>query len=384
MKPDGFGASSPGKIIAIREGDYAFLPEPLPPPGLSLESVMVEMGAAMQSIGRLQGRGKDLPNPDLLIRRLRESEALASSRMEGTIAEPRDLAKAAAQAAPKKVDAGGGDDIREILNYGAALRDAMFALQDMPITHSMIRGVHRQLLSGLSAARGADKSPGEYRRKQCHIGYDKIIRFTPPPALEAEAALDALVTYIRAETPHLPPLIKIALIHYQFEAIHPFNDGNGRVGRILIPVFLAANGVLERELPLFYPSVVLEKRRQEYLDRLLAVSRDGDWLGWIRFFLEVTRESCVEALERAERIFTLLEEHKGRLADKGRSQNLVKLAEHLFQQPVVKISDVEELCDITYPAAQQIVERLVKAGILEEFPGERPRLFVAPEVLDLY
>lgn len=383
MKPDGFGASSPGKIIAIREDDYAFLPEPLPPQGLSLESVMVEMGEAMQSIGRLQGRGKDLPNPGLLIRPLRESEALASSRMEGTIAEPRDLALAAIKKQPEKEGAD-GDDAQEVLNYRHALDAAAGALTEQPITHSMIRGVHRQLLSGLSAARGADKSPGEYRRKQCHIGYDKIIRFTPPPALEAEAALDELVGYVRRESSAVPALIDAALIHYQFEAIHPFNDGNGRVGRILIPLFLAMRGVLDPEMILFYPSVTLERRRQEYLDRLLAVSRDGDWLGWIRFFLEVTRESCAETLERIERIFALLEEYRGRLAGKGRSQNLIKLAEHLFSHPAVSIPLVAELCAVGYPAAQRIVERLARVGILEEISEGRPRLFVAPEVLDLY
>lgn len=382
MKPDGFGASSPGEIIAIPGNDYAFLPEPLPPAELPLESVMVEMGEAMQSIGRLQGRGKDLPNPDLLIRPLRESEALASSRMEGTIAEPRDLAKAAAQTNPRKVDA--GDDIREILNYGTALRDAMSSLSDMPITHSMIRGVHERLLSGLSAARGANKFPGEYRNDQRHISYDKIIRFTPPPAPEAKSALDELVDYIRAPALGMPPLIDAALIHYQFEAIHPFRDGNGRVGRILIPVFLAANGVLEKELPLFYPSVVLEKHRQEYLDRLLAVSRDGDWLGWIRFFLEVTQETCAETLERIERIFALLEEYKGQLAGKSRSQNPIILVEHLFQEPVVTIADAAKLCQVTYHSARDLVAHLMEVGILEEFPGERPRLFFAPGIIDLY
>ena len=383
MKKDGFGAASPGRLLGIGDGAFAFLPQPLPPEGLSLEPVMVEMSEAMQVIGRLQGRGTDLPNPDLLIRPLHRSEALASSRMEGTIADPKELALTAAKAKPEPAE-GSGDDIREVLNYGVALHEALFALAEMPITHSMIRGIHKRLLSGLSAARGARKDPGEYRRRQCHIGYENEIRFTPPPALEAEAAMDELVGYVRRQDAAIPALVDAALVHYQFEAIHPFADGNGRVGRILIPIFLAARGVLERERPLFYPSVVLERRRQEYIDRLLGVSRDGDWLGWIRFFLQVAKQGCEETLEKSERIFALLEEYKRRLADRGRSQNPVKLAESLFRQPVVSIPEVAELCQVTYPSARGLVERMMQAGILKEFPDERPRRFFAEEVIALY
>ena len=384
MKRDGFTDASPGALRSIGAGELAFLPNPLPPPRLALESVMTELGEAMQAIGRLQGRGKDLPNPYLLIHPLRQSEALASSRMEGTIADPQDLAVAATLPQSEAPDASRDDgSTKEVLNYRIALDEAMGMLSDMPVTHSMIRGIHKRLLSGLSVARGANKSPGEYRKEQCHIGYEKNIRFTPPPALEAELAMNDLVQYIREENSSIPPLIDAALIHYQFEVIHPFADGNGRVGRILIPVFLATRGVLDKELPLFYPSMVFEKHRQEYLDRLLEVSHSGDWSGWIGFFLRVAQESCRETLLLVERIFALLEEYKQRLDGKRQMQNSIRLAEHLFQEPAVSIPRVADLCGVTYPSARRIVEHLAAAGILQELPHSRPKLFLAPEIIRL-
>ena len=381
MKKDGFGAFSPGDLVEIGEDGVAFIPNSLPPEIPFLDSVMVELAEAMQAIGQLQGRGKNLPNPSLLIRPLHTSEALASLRIEGAIAEPQELAMAASRAQEQKnefID----DDILEVLNYRRALGDVINMLPDMPISDSMIRGIHKQLLNGLSKARGARKNPGEYRKKQCHIGYDKMIRFTPPPAFEVQSLMSRLVEYMNKKDSSFAPLIDAALIHYQFEAIHSFNDGNGRVGRILIPVYLAARGVLDKDFLLFCPSIAIEKRRQDYIDGLLEVSRNGDWTGWIRFFLQITREACEETLVRVEKIFFLLEDYKKRLSGKGRFP--VELAECLFEGPVVSIGSVEKKFKVTYPTAKRIVERLVEAKVLQESSHhKRPRLFFAPDIIAL-
>ncbi|MCY4032624.1 MAG: Fic family protein [Hyphomicrobiales bacterium] len=383
MKKSGFSASSPGSLVEIGKDEVAFIPNPLPPEASSLDSIIMELEKAIQSIGLLQGRGKDLPNPSLLIQPLRTSEALASSRIEGTIADPQELAVAASQAQEEKtgfID----DDILEVLNYRHAMDNAINMLPDMPISDLMIRGIHKQLLNGLSEARGAHKNPGEYRKKQCHIGYDKEIRFTPPPALEVKPAMAHLVEYINQKKPSAASLVDAALIHYQFETIHPFDDGNGRVGRILIPIYLAARGVLERESPLFYPSVAIERRRQEYIDRLLEVSRSGDWIGWIRFFLQITWETCEDTLVRVEGIFSLLEKYKTQFSGKGHTRLPAELAEYLFEKPVVSIGSVKKEFEVTYPTAKRMIERLVEVKILQEFPHRRkPKLFYAPDIIAL-
>ncbi|MCY4048395.1 MAG: Fic family protein [Hyphomicrobiales bacterium] len=383
MKKEGFSDSSPGDLVEIGKDDVAFIPSPLPPEVFSSDSVAIELEKAIQSIGLLQGRGKDLPNLDLLIQPLHTLEALASSRIEGTVAEPQELAMAASQAQEKKIEFI-NDDTLEVLNYQHALSNAINMLPDMPISDSMIRGIHTQLLNGLSEARGARKNPGEYRKKQCHIVYDKEIRFTPPPVLEVKPAMAHLVEYINREKPFAASLIDAALIHYQFETIHPFDDGNGRVGRILIPIYLITRGMLKKERPLFYPSVAIERRRQEYIDRLLEVSRSGDWMGWIRFFLQITQETCEETLARVEKIFSLLERYKTQFSGKGQTRLPAELAEYLFERPVVSIGIVERKFKVTYPTAKRMVERLVAAKILQEFPLRRkPKLFYAPDIIAL-
>lgn len=373
-----FGAAAPGRLVKIPEGVCAFIPDLLPPSlsPLSEETVLL-LAEAERALGELNAIGQFLWNPRLLIRPFLRREAVASSRIEGTLTTDRELLLF--EIAPEAVES---PDVQEVRNYVEALEHGMERLKELPLSLRLIRECHERLMRG---ARGEEKRPGEFRKRQNYIGRpDQTIqqaRFIPPPPQEVLPLLDNLENYLHAES-SVPFLIRLALVHYQFEAIHPFEDGNGRIGRLLITLQLCASGYLRQ--PLLYLSAYLERHRQEYLDRLFAVSARGEWEAWIRFFLRGVAEQGREAAQRTQALLSLREQYRQRMQGTRGSARLLALLDRLFAWPAITIPLASNFLGVTYPSAKRNIEKLVAAGILAPESGRvYNRLFFAPEILRL-
>lgn len=355
----------------------AFVPPPLPPE-LDLDlGLMGALSDADRAIGELGGVGGWLPEPHILIRAFLRREAVLSSKIEGTEATLTDLVLFEADApTPDR------SDVREVFNYVKTLEDATAPGRTLPLSLRLIRGMHRTLMTGV---RGGYATPGEFRRSQSWIGPPGCVlndaTYVPPPVDEMHDCLDALERYLH-EASDIPPLLRVALVHYQFEAIHPFLDGNGRVGRLLVSLLLIEWGLLPK--PFLYLSAYFEANRSEYYDLLLGVSQTGDWHGWARFFLTGVASQSADVIDRAKRLQALREEYHARLQVTRASALLLKLVDHLFAQPAIRIAMAEEILGVTFRAASLNVGKLVDAGILREITGrERNRVFVAQEILGL-
>jgi Fic family protein len=362
-------------------GQWAFVPHPLPPSSLDYRRLARPLSEAAEAIGELNGIGRTLRNPYLLIRPLQRREVISSSSMEGTYTTVDALLLA---------EAGGESvatpDTREVLNYSRALADAIASLADLPLSLRTLREAHKTLLVDVGRGRGASIRAGEFKQHQNFIGVHgtgiENARFIPPPPRHALECLDALERYWHHEDSGIDALIDSALIHYQFETIHPFADGNGRVGRMLIILHLFMRNKLIQ--PLLYLSPVFEARKAEYIDRMYAVSQSGDWEGWIVFFLNVMRDSARNTITLAEQILSLQTSYRERLQRDYRSNNLLTVVDRLFEYPVVSIPMVQEHLDVTYHTARSTVETLVKEKILAEIPDKaNPRLFAARDIIDL-
>jgi Fic family protein len=297
--------------------------------------------------------------------------------MEGTYASPDDLVL---------LESGGeqptDEAVREVLNYISSLDNAAGALGTIPVSWRMMREAHATLLSGLGKHRGADKRPGEFKIHQNFIGGPSIedARFIPPPPTEAQDAMTDLEKYINSDATPFPPVIDLALIHYQFETIHPFADGNGRVGRILIPIILMQKGILDR--PILYISPYIEEHKDQYIDLMHEVSRIGVWEEWVRFFLRAVRESCLDTIATIDRLLTLHRDYRERAHKVSRSGTPLKIVDSLFERPVLSIPDAAGIAGVTYPAAAAAVAKLVEAGILREMGSAvQPKRFIAPQVV---
>lgn len=344
---------------------------------------MAQLGEAERELGRLAGAAGRLLNPHMVAGPLLRREAIVSSRIEGTVATPQDVLVLEAADAVVPPLASGLDSTREVLNYVRALEHGMERLADLPLCVRLFCELHQVLLEGV---RGDRERPGELRTIQNWIGAPgspiRAARFVPPPPAEMRGALDALERYLNEEpsAASLPPLVKAALAHYQFEAIHPFRDGNGRVGRLLITLSLVAWGLIRD--PLLYMSSYFERRRGEYADRMLAVSTAGDWDGWIRFFLAGIAESSRDGLRQTERLLELRERYQAQVQSARASARLPRLVDHLFRRPSVTIADAARVLDVTFASASASVRRLVEAGILQEATGRRrDQVFVTPEIM---
>jgi cell filamentation protein, protein adenylyltransferase len=246
----------------------------------------------------------------------------------------------------------------------------------------MMRQAHATLLSGLSKHRGADKRPGEFKVDQNFIGERAIeeARFIPPPPSDAQIAMSDLERYINSETASFPPIIDLALIHYQFETIHPFADGNGRVGRILITIILMQKGLLDK--PILYVSPYIEEHKDEYIDLLEKVSRVGAWDEWVRFFLKAVRESCAETIVTIDRLFALHKEYREQAHKASRSGTTIKIVDSLFERPVLSVPDAATIAGVTYPAASASIAKLVEVGVLREMASlTQPKRFIATGVV---
>lgn len=359
------------------EGGYwAFVPAPLPP-NLALEFDTARwLSAADHALGRLAGAAHTLPNPHLLSRTLLRREAVLSSRIEGTQASLSDLVLFEADAR----SGGLPGDVREVYNYVTAVGHVLDPDRRLPLSLPLLREAHAILLTGV---RGGYATPGEFRRSQNWIGPPGCTlnqaTYVPPPPERLWECLDPFEKHLHADQP-LPPLLTIASLHYQFEAIHPFVDGNGRVGRLLIVLLLSEWGLLPD--PLLDLSAYLEPRRDEYYARLLAVSTDGDWRGWMHFFLTAVERQAADAVGRIQRLHRLRDDYRSRVATARSSALLGVLVDALFESPALTIRRAVQLLGVTHRAARLNIGKLVEAGVLSEV-GDRLRnkLFLATGVL---
>lgn len=378
MEQNGFGKAATGTLVPTIGGRKAFVPDTLPPV-LDLNPLAAQLSAASQAIGELRGIGRGMANPMLLIRPLQRREAVSSSGMEGTYTTLSDLFLFEAGAG----DAGKREDNREVYNYVRGLETAIQQLDELPISSRLLRNAHRLLLDGVAKHRGASVDAGELKRDQNWIGGTGRIetaRFIPPPPREAADALDDLAKFInRMDRGDLPPLIDAALAHYQFETIHPFADGNGRVGRMLITLILIQSDTLRQ--PLLYMSPWLERHKDRYIDLMYEVSRKGEWLPWLSFFLEAVMESALGTIRVVERLQDLQTQYRERFQKARQSALLPRIIDLAFQQPAMTITDIAQQIGVTYQAAANNVAVLVGAGVASEI-GSHPKVIVFDEILE--
>jgi len=357
-----------GRYARQPQGYRAFLPAPLPPtpPVRIVGDLQRLLSSADRALGRLDGSVQTLPNPDLFVYMYVRREAVLSSQIEGTQSSLQDLLAAEAHVP-------GADrprDVDEVVNYVRAMKRGLARLADLPVSVRLVREIHAELLHGV---RGSRLTPGELRRSQNWIGPGGCTlaeaTFVPPPPAEVPAALGALEAFLHRQD-DLALLVKIGLAHSQFETIHPFLDGNGRVGRLLITFLLCERSVLHK--PVLYLSHYFKRHRQAYYERLQSVRDDGDFEGWLAFFLRGIAEVSAEAADTARRILELREthrrditEHLGRAAGNGH-----RVLERLYEQPILSVKHVQGLLGTTFAGANQIVQRLVDRGVLREITGQ--------------
>lgn len=376
MDRNQFTSESPGRIVpvtlALEKKDWAFIPSNLPPAwefSASLWPLLVE---AREALGTLDGIGQVLPDPLLLLRPLQTREAIASSSIEGTYVTPKQLLIYELDPRDPHSQSDQAVDSNEVLNYCRALQLGLKRLNEIPVCKRLIREMHSVLMMGV---RGRRSAPGEFRSCQVQIGASG--RFIPPPAGDVEQLMDSLEKYIHCDDERFDPLVRCYLVHYQFEAIHPFMDGNGRVGRVLLALMTAK--WLGHSMPWLYMSAFFEQFRDEYMRRLFDVSTRGAWAEWIEFCLRGTIVQAQDSIRRCHQFNALRVEFHARVKDA--SSRTHPLIEQLFHSPVLTISWVSKRFDITYHTAQSDIERLVKANVLSELPGEYPRTFVAHEIM---
>ena len=361
-------SSRSGKLMVQQKGPdgySAFVPNPLPPiPPLQIDNEMARfMERSNRALGRLDGCTYTLPNPDLFLYMYIRKEAVLSSQIEGTQASLADLLEHEGEMAHKSSP----DDIREVSNYVAAMNYGLERLQEIPLSLRLIRDIHARLMTGI---RGGHKNPGEFRRTQNWIGGTRPGNavFVPPPAQEVPKCLGDLEKFLHDET--FPPLLKAGLAHAQFETIHPFLDGNGRMGRLLITFILCHDRVLLK--PLLYLSLFFKRHRQEYYERLNAVRRDGDWEGWIKFYLQGVYEISCQATDAAKAIMDLLADDRKKLTKLGKAAaTATTLLDQLYHRPFVTVPFVSQKLGISSPAAGKAVNNLVSLGILSEISGKK-------------
>ena len=372
-----------GRYVRQATGYRSFVPESLPPnPPIRLEGdLQVALSHADGALGRLDGSIQTIPHPDLFVYMYVRKEAVLSSQIEGTQSSLQDVLAAEA----KILGMDRPRDVDEVVNYIKAMNHGLGRLAEMPVSVRLIREIHEQLLEGV---RGSHLTPGELRRSQNWIGPSNCTlndaTFVPPPPHEVPRLLSDLEKYLHTDT-HLPLLVKIGLAHAQFETIHPFLDGNGRVGRLLITFLLCEQGVLGK--PVLYLSHYFKAHRQEYYDRLQAIRDEGKWEEWLAFFLRGVEQVSKQATETARKILGLREEHRSLITDRlrARAGNGHRVLENLFVHPIVSVKDVQDLTGTTYPAANDLVAELVNANILHEITGQvRNRRFMYRDYVDLF
>ena len=370
-----------GRYIKQLNGYNAFIPNTLPPnPPVHFDDELHRLlSEADRALARLDGTAVVLPNPELFVAMYVKKEALLSSQIEGTQASLEGILEFESDLTP-------GDDIneiKEVINYINAMDYGMQRLTDFPMSSRLIKEIHGRLLEG---TRGAAKTPGEFRQSQNWIGPAGVplrdALFVPPPHHLVDELMSNIEKFIHAED-KIPPLIKIALIHAQFETIHPFLDGNGRVGRLLIAFYLYWKKILEK--PLLYLSFYLKKHKDDYYQRLMDIRLKGDWENWLKFFLKGVIEVSRESASTVKEIITLKERLTGKIFSHHITGTLaIQLLDHLFEKPIVSAADIVKHLQITRQSAAQLVKKFVKAGILKEITGkQRYRKYLFLEYIEI-
>jgi len=386
MNAEKFKKSPSGRLLKVGQGEatyWAFVPHPLPPALPAEKEIFRILSDADRALGELAGLGRAMPNPHLLIGPFVRREAVLSSRIEGTQADVTDLyAYEAKQLSLTGLKASPPEsDVREVLNYVRAMEYGLKRLDTLPVSLRLIRELHEHLMGG---ARGERATPGEFRRSQNWIGRPGCTLndadFVPPPVNEMLESLDSLEKYLHSKNDD-PPLVRLAFIHYQFEAIHPFLDGNGRIGRLLVSLLLVNWNLLP--LPLLYLSAFFEKYRSQYYELLMQVSENGAWHEWVIFFLRGVEEQARDAIVRAKRLQDLQIEWKERLSQARASALVLRLADSLFVSPLITIPEAQRILGVKqYHTARKSIEKLVSVGILKQV-GESSygKTFMAEEIL---
>ncbi len=371
-----FRESPSGKIVKAFTGYYSFIPNPLPPKIEWDTSLVRSLSRADHVLGMLSQEGEKLPNSRLLMRPFIAREAVLSSKIEGTQAT---LGEILANEAGISVDRD-PDDLKEVQNYIKALDYGLKRLQDFPLSLRLIKEIHEKLMQG---ARGAHATPGEFRRTQNWIGIPgctlNTAKYVPPTPEELMGCLSHFEKFLHDET--LPPLIHAALCHYQFEAIHPFLDGNGRIGRLLITLLLIKRKVLPS--PLLYLSAFFEITREEYYKQLYNVSKFGTWHDWFCYFLNGIATQSSDVLSRAKRINTLLDDWQTKVGGKSNddAQSIIK---HFAVNPYFTTKEIAGRLNVAFTTAQRIIGKLEHFGIISQTSeGKRGRVYCAFQILDI-
>ena len=356
-----------GRMVQQPNGFRAFIPNPLPPlPAIDLTgNLQALLSQADHALGLLEGAARMLPNPELFVFMYIRKEAVLSSQIEGTQSSLQDVLAAEA----KLFDPNAPSDVGEVVNYVRAMQHGIARLGQLPISVRLIQEIHAELMQGV---RGGNLTPGELRRSQNWIGPAgcgiRNASFVPPPPHEMLQAMSELELFLNSPS-SLPLLVQIAIAHVQFETIHPFLDGNGRVGRLLITFLLMNRGLLTQ--PVLYLSHHFKRHRSAYYEHLQMVRTRGDWEGWVEFFLQGVIDVSREAALTAKAILAMREEYRSKIADTmGRGAGSAhRVMEKLFDQPIVAVATVREWLDITPAGANSVVNRLVEIGLLTEITG---------------
>lgn len=380
MNYQSFQNSPAGRLSKTIQGYYAFIPNPLPPVLNWNESLVNSLSEADRAVGKLAGLSRDLPNPHLLIIPFMHSEAVLSSRIEGTQATISDVYKYETGQLSLFKDDKDISDVKEVHNYVLALDCGLKRLKELPLSLRLLRELHKILLEGV---RGGESRPGEFRQVQNWIGPEgcslEEALYVPPSVDEMNEALASLEKYLNQKD-NLPPLIRVGLVHYQFEAIHPFIDGNGRIGRLLIILLLCAWDILPQ--PLLYLSPYFESNRQAYYDLLLEVSEKGAWEDWLNFFLTAVKIQADDAILRINKMMELKEDYRAKMQSKRGSSGLFKAIDFLFEKPVFSANQLAKELGTNFARAQRYISSLKQAGIIREITGmSRNRIYAAEEII---
>ena len=376
MNPNDFRSPEAGQVILTQNGYHAFIPAPLPPNLVWSLPLISALSEAERDLSRLAALAGAFPFPRLLIQPFMRREAVLSSRIEGTRAT---LAELYTYESTQLSFLELGDDVSEVHNYVTALDYGLERLKTLPISLRLIREIHEKLMHSV---RGGNLTPGEFRRTQNWIGPAgstiMTATYVPPPVDEMNQALGHLEKFIHTST-EIPVLARAAMIHYQFEALHPFLDGNGRVGRLLIALFFTEWNILSQ--PLLNLSVYFERYRQEYYDNLLAVSQRGGWEVWLRFFLRGVSSQAQDSLVRMQRLEAIRTKYEPLVKSDRNSERMGAVLDFLFARPILSAKQLAESVGMPFKTARQYIEKLAKAGILREVTGNaRNQIYRADEI----
>ena len=357
----------------------AYMPPNLPPvPPIDMAELYPLLDQANIALGRLDGMSMVLPDAGLFLYMYIRKEAVLSSQIEGTQSSLSDLLLYETEETPGAPI----DDVTEVSCYVSALNFGLARLKDLPLSLRLLREIHAKLMSN---ARGGDKTPGEFRKTQNWIGSSRpnTALFVPPPPDRLMETLDAFEKFLHDDHLKLPILIKAALAHVQFETIHPFLDGNGRLGRLLITFILCAEGVLKE--PLLYLSLYLKMNRQAYYNHLQSVRTVGDWEGWIKFFLTGVIEVANQATDTARLLIDLFDKDRAKIDHSGKSTaSIVAIHRYLQSHPITTTARIRQSCNVSLPTVLRVLETLEKLGIVRETSGkERHKIFVYQAYMDI-